>query len=53
MVVASNGRHWAGDKKSDSDEDEKEGEALAAAANDKADGVMTWARGRSRDQLDR
>ena len=37
MVVASNGRKWAGEKKSDSDTGEEEGEALAAAANDEAD----------------
>ncbi len=37
MVVASNGRHWPGEKKSDSDVGEDEGEALAAAANDEAD----------------
>ncbi len=36
MVVAPNGRQWAGKKKSDSDGDEEEGEALAAAANDEA-----------------
>ncbi len=37
MVVASNGRQWAGEKKSDSNAGEEEGEALAAAANDEAD----------------
>ncbi len=37
MVVGSNGRQWAGKKKSDSDKGKEEGEALAAAANDEAD----------------
>ena len=36
MVRASNGRKWAGEKKSESDANEEEGEALAAAANDEA-----------------
>ncbi len=37
MVVASNGRQWACEKKSDSDEGEEEGEALAAAAKNEVD----------------
>ncbi len=37
MIVASNGRKWAGEKRSDSDEGEEGGEALAAAANDEAE----------------
>ncbi len=37
MVVASNGRQWAGKKKSDSDKGEEEGEDLAAAEIDEAD----------------
>ena len=37
MVVASNRRKWAGEKKSDSNASEEEGEALASAANDEAD----------------
>ncbi len=37
MVVASKGRQWACEKKSDSDECEEEREALAAVANDEAD----------------
>ncbi len=36
MVVASNGRKWAGEKKSNSDADEEKGEALAGVANDEA-----------------
>ncbi len=37
MIVASNGRQWAGKKKSDSDIDKEGGEVLAAAANDEVD----------------
>ncbi len=47
MVVASNRRKWAGEKKSDSDVGEEGREALAAAANDEAD----WWRKTRREKL--
>ncbi len=49
MVVSSNGRQWAGEKKSDSDVGEEEREALASAANDEADRWIKTRRERLND----